>query len=86
MLRIQPDEAVYLKCSVKAPGLDTRPTTSELDLSYKSRFGEVYAPDAYTRLILEALRPRSQVNRDFLVVVCILIGLSGHVCPERRIA
>eukprot|EP00656_Telonema_subtile_P040016 TRINITY_DN45092_c0_g1_i1.p1 TRINITY_DN45092_c0_g1~~TRINITY_DN45092_c0_g1_i1.p1 ORF type:complete len:502 (+),score=148.69 TRINITY_DN45092_c0_g1_i1:69-1574(+) len=60
VLRIQPDEAVYLKCSTKAPGLRTEPVTSELDLSYKSRYKGAYAPDAYTRLILEALRPRSQ--------------------------
>lgn len=60
VLRIQPDEAVYLKCNTKAPGLRTQPVTSELDLSYKQRYGDIYNPDAYTRLILEALRPRSQ--------------------------
>jgi len=60
VMRIQPDEAVYLKCNTKAPGLNTQPVTSELDLSYKSRYANTYAPDAYTRLILEALRPRSQ--------------------------
>jgi len=56
VMRIQPDEAVYLKVSMKAPGLRTEPVTSELDMSYKSRFAEAYNPDAYTRLLLETLR------------------------------
>eukprot|EP00658_Telonema_sp_P-2_P000036 TRINITY_DN10011_c0_g1_i2.p1 TRINITY_DN10011_c0_g1~~TRINITY_DN10011_c0_g1_i2.p1 ORF type:complete len:359 (+),score=90.05 TRINITY_DN10011_c0_g1_i2:176-1252(+) len=60
VVRIQPDEAVYLKINSKAPGLRTEPVGTELDLSYTSRYPTAYAPDAYTRLILEALRPRSQ--------------------------
>jgi len=56
VMRIQPDEAIYLKCCTKAPGLRTEATTSELDLSYKTRFTESYSPDAYTRLILDSVR------------------------------
>jgi len=56
VMRIQPDEAIYLKCSMKAPGLRTTPMTSELDLSYKARYADHYNPDAYTRLILDVLR------------------------------
>jgi len=64
VMRIQPNEAVYLKCSMKAPGLYTNPITSELDLTYKSRYSDAEgAPDAYTRLILEALR-----GKDFTFV------------------
>ena len=29
---------------------------SELDLSYNHRYKEVYAPDAYTRLLLDTMR------------------------------
>ncbi len=69
VLRIQPDEAVYMKCSTKAPGLRTEPITSELDLSYKSRYSDVYSPDAYTRLILESLRGKQAtfVRSDELI-------------------
>lgn len=56
VMRLQPSEAVYMKVNVKEPGLATRPTQSELDLSYTSRYEGVYSPDAYTRLLLEALR------------------------------
>mmetsp|Transcript_43939 Transcript_43939/g.71725 ORF Transcript_43939/g.71725 Transcript_43939/m.71725 type:complete len:548 (-) Transcript_43939:343-1986(-) len=56
VIRLQPEQAMYLKTNVKTPGLRTLPTQSELDLSYSQRFPDTYNPDAYTRLILEALR------------------------------
>lgn len=58
VLRVQPDEAMYLKTLVKKPGLAGHPVVSELDLSYKTRFAGKFAqlPDAYTRLILQVLR------------------------------
>ena len=58
VMRLQPDEAVYLKTNVKSPGLMTTPMASELDLSYKHRFENVEIFDAYTRLILEVIRGR----------------------------
>lgn len=58
VMRVQPDEALYLKTLVKQPGLAGSPVVSELDLSYKKRFADKFTtlPDAYTRLILHALR------------------------------
>mmetsp|Transcript_148141 Transcript_148141/g.258485 ORF Transcript_148141/g.258485 Transcript_148141/m.258485 type:complete len:693 (+) Transcript_148141:100-2178(+) len=61
VMRLQPDESVYMKINVKEPGLATKPIQSEMDLSYKARYADIYNPDAYTRLILEALRG-SQAN------------------------
>jgi len=61
VMRLQPDESVYMKINVKEPGLHTTPVQSEMDLSYKDRYAGVYNPEAYTRLILEALRG-SQAN------------------------
>jgi glucose-6-phosphate 1-dehydrogenase len=58
VMRLQPDEAVYMKTNVKSPGLMTKPVTSELDLSYKDRYNDVEMFDAYTRLILEVIRGR----------------------------
>merc|ERR1740129_2122851 len=55
VMTLQPNEAVYLKMNVKAPGMSSEHTQSELDLSYQERFKNVYNPDAYPRLILEAL-------------------------------
>ena len=56
VLRIQPDEAVYLKLNAKAPGLYTRALPTEMDLTYKKRFSETKIPEAYEALILDALK------------------------------
>ncbi len=41
VLRVQPNEAVYLKTIAKSPGLSTATELAELDLTYKSRFNVV---------------------------------------------
>ena len=38
VLRLQPDEAIYMKLVVKKPGLDPTPVISELDLDYNRRY------------------------------------------------
>lgn len=55
VIRVQPDEAIYVKMNIKAPGLQTHAVMSELDLSYTDRF-EDRLPDAYERLILDVMR------------------------------
>ena len=68
VVRLQPDEAIYLKLMVKEPGLETIPVISELDLDYRRRYPGVVIPDAYSRLILECLRGDQQhfLRRDEL--------------------
>jgi len=56
VLRLQPDESIYMKTNVKAPGLHTTLSQVELDLSYGERYEDLKIPDAYTRLILDTLR------------------------------
>jgi len=56
VIRIQPNEAVYLNIINKVPGLSTDITNTDLDLSYKSKFQVAYTPEAYERLILDAVR------------------------------
>jgi glucose-6-phosphate 1-dehydrogenase len=56
VMNMQPNEVIYMKTTMKTPGLQTTPVQTELDLTYKDRFTGAYNPDAYTRLILEALR------------------------------
>lgn len=53
VIRVQPDEAVYLKMMTKAPGMTFETEETELDLSYNSRYKDVKLPDAYERLILD---------------------------------
>ncbi len=56
VIRIQPSEAVYLKCNTKRPGLYTRAIPADMDLTYKKRFADTHIPEAYESLILDALR------------------------------
>jgi len=55
VVRIQPNEAMYLKFSSKVPGLSEDIAQTELDLTYKQRF-EARLPDAYERLIYDVIR------------------------------
>ncbi|KAK9284139.1 hypothetical protein L1049_023306 [Liquidambar formosana] len=54
VLRVQPDEAIYLKINNKVPGLGMRLDRSELNLLYRARYPREI-PDAYERLLLDAI-------------------------------
>eukprot|EP00180_Rhodochaete_pulchella_P000594 Plantae.Rhodophyta-Rhodochaete_pulchella.ctg14305.p1 GENE.Plantae.Rhodophyta-Rhodochaete_pulchella.ctg14305~~Plantae.Rhodophyta-Rhodochaete_pulchella.ctg14305.p1 ORF type:complete len:528 (+),score=122.94 Plantae.Rhodophyta-Rhodochaete_pulchella.ctg14305:142-1725(+) len=56
VIRMQPNEAIYVKTNMKTPGLDYTTIASELDLTYRERFNNLVMPEAYTRLIIEVLR------------------------------
>jgi len=56
VLRVQPNEAVYLKMMNKIPGLSSKLVLSDLDLTYREKFTTKYTPDAYERLILDTLK------------------------------
>jgi len=55
VIRIQPDETIYLKIMFKKPGLDFRMVESRLDLQYKSAFSS-QIPDAYECLLLDVIQ------------------------------
>lgn len=58
VMRMQPNEAVYLKTNVKSPGFTAKPVQSELEVNYDTRFfahTKESNPDAYTRLIMDVL-------------------------------
>ncbi|CAK7349126.1 unnamed protein product [Dovyalis caffra] len=54
VLRVQPDEAIYLKINNKVPGLGMRLDRSDLNLLYRARYAKEI-PDAYERLLLDAM-------------------------------
>ncbi|CAO2833210.1 unnamed protein product [Amaranthus hypochondriacus] len=68
VMRLQPSEAIYMKLTVKQPGLEMLTVQSELDLSYRQRYQGVVIPEAYERLILDTIRGDQQhfVRRDEL--------------------
>ncbi|OWF54590.1 glucose-6-phosphate 1-dehydrogenase X-like isoform X1 [Mizuhopecten yessoensis] len=53
VIRVQPNEAVYLKMMTKSPGMSFKSEETELDLSYNHRYQNLKLPDAYERLILD---------------------------------
>ncbi|MBA0733413.1 hypothetical protein Gogos_017435, partial [Gossypium gossypioides] len=54
VIRVQPDEAIYLKINNKVPGLGMRLDCSNLNLHYAARYSKEI-PDAYERLLLDAI-------------------------------
>ncbi|KAI4368516.1 hypothetical protein MLD38_017065 [Melastoma candidum] len=50
VIRVQPDEAIYLKINNKVPGLGMRLDRSNLNLLYSARYSKEI-PDAYERLM-----------------------------------
>ncbi|CAA7399333.1 unnamed protein product [Spirodela intermedia] len=54
VIRVQPDEAIYLKVNNKIPGLTMRLDSSRLNLLYSAKYTREI-PDAYERLLLDAI-------------------------------
>lgn len=54
IIRIQPDEGILLKISVKVPGGGFELKTVNLDFHYKD-FGNIHLPDAYERLLYDCM-------------------------------
>ena len=58
VLRIQPDEGVSLKFALKVPGAGFQSTQVSMDFDYSS-LADITLPDAYARLLLDAVRGAS---------------------------
>jgi len=56
VIRIQPNEAMYMKVTAKKPGLTNDIIGTDLDLTYASRYEDLELPGAYERLIFEVIR------------------------------
>ncbi|KAI9866578.1 MAG: Glucose-6-phosphate 1-dehydrogenase [Trichoglossum hirsutum] len=56
VIRVQPNESVYIKMNSKLPGLSMDTVVTELDLTYRRRFSDLKIPEAYESLILDALK------------------------------
>jgi glucose-6-phosphate 1-dehydrogenase len=54
-LCIQPDEGMHLRFELKIPGEEMRTSPMEMEFHYEDIFGPNALPDAYERLLLDAL-------------------------------
>ena len=55
-LCIQPDEGMHLRFELKVPGDEMRTSPMEMEFHYEDIFGPNALPDAYERLLLDALQ------------------------------
>jgi glucose-6-phosphate 1-dehydrogenase len=56
VIRIQPDEGIFLQIGVKEPGPTMNLKPVDLNLTYKDAFPTAHIADAYERLLLDAIR------------------------------
>ncbi|MGQ9849448.1 MAG: glucose-6-phosphate dehydrogenase [Aggregatilineaceae bacterium] len=54
-LCIQPDEGIHLQFEAKVPGSQRDTRSVKMEFHYRSSFGDAPLPDAYERLLLDAL-------------------------------
>lgn len=87
VIRLQPSEAMYMKLTVKQPGLEMSTVQSELDLSYGQRYQGVTIPEAYERLILDTIRGDQQhfVRRDELRAAWEIVTPLLHKIDDGKI-
>jgi glucose-6-phosphate 1-dehydrogenase len=52
---IQPDEGMHLRFEAKMPGMGMRMRSVEMDFHFGEEFGQAALPDAYERLLLDAM-------------------------------
>jgi glucose-6-phosphate 1-dehydrogenase len=55
-LCLQPDEGIHLHFEAKEPGAGMRPRSVDMDFHYADDFGPTALPEAYERLLLDALQ------------------------------
>jgi glucose-6-phosphate 1-dehydrogenase len=55
-LCIQPDEGMHLKFETKVPGAGMRAEPVDMDFHYSDHFGQQALPEAYERLLLDAIQ------------------------------
>ncbi|WLF76792.1 Glucose-6-phosphate 1-dehydrogenase [Lodderomyces elongisporus] len=56
VIRVQPDEAIYLKINSKIPGVSTETSLTDLDLTYSKRYSkDFWIPEAYESLLRDVL-------------------------------
>jgi len=95
VLRIQPNESVYMTTMSKEPGLNTMasvpglkwvPKSTVMDMSYDKQFTDAYVGDAYERMFLNAaLGDRSLfVSADELVEMWRIFTPLLHQIDEQK--
>jgi len=87
VVRVQPEESVYLKINNKVPGMGMNVGMTRLDLQYRSAYGDqtLNMPKAYERLILDAVKGDRQyfIRSDELEAAWRIFTPALHAIEER---
>jgi glucose-6-phosphate 1-dehydrogenase len=88
-MRIQPDEGIHLRFEAKVPDSDQDMRSVDMDFSYMASFNGTILPEAYERLLLEALEgdaslfTRSDaIELSWKLIDPVLHGWDGPDSPE----
>lgn len=86
VIRVQPDEAIYLRITTKVPGIGMRREPRTLDLRYKAAFEELI-PDAYEALLLDVIRGEKSlfIRRDELAAAWDIFTPVLHETEKEKI-
>jgi glucose-6-phosphate 1-dehydrogenase len=86
VIRVQPDESIYLSLVNKVPGMTFNLASRKLDLQYQSAFSELI-PDAYENLILEVIRgdPSLFIRSDELQAAWDIFTPALHAMEQQAI-
>lgn len=87
-LCLQPDEGLHLRFEVKMPGVGMRTRPVDMDFHYAEDFGAAALPEAYERLLLDALQGDAtlfaradEIELAWGIIDPILESWSGHKAP-----
>ncbi len=86
VIRVQPDEAIYLSLVSKVPGMGMKLEPRNLDLRYQSAFKEIVIPEAYESLLLDVIRGDSSlfIRSDELQAAWDIFTPLLHEMENRR--
>jgi len=91
-LGIQPDEGIHLKFQAKVPGSAQEMRQMEMEFHYASSFGVEKLPDAYERLLVDALEgdaslfTRSdEIERAWQIIDPVVEGSASPLAPRLAI-
>jgi glucose-6-phosphate 1-dehydrogenase len=86
---VQPDEGIHLRFEVKVPDTDAGMRSADMEFHYRSTFGAQALPDAYERLLLDALEGDAslflrsdELEQSWRLIDPILAGWEGPTAPR----
>ena len=85
VIRVQPDEAIFLRINNKLPGLETKFAPTELNLRYKAAFNTVI-PEAYESLLLDVMKGDKSlfIRADELAASWDILDAAMHELEEKE--